>query len=148
MELYTFASSIVKCPGMPPPPPPPLLGRDGTHTTTEVAEQTQTVSDITTKTSEGEQVASNHDQNEINSSPAARDQIHENVCVVREDQDQNNKKARDGSKDQDQNCEKNYGENAQSKGANEKQMKRTNEIQMTYREALLGLDNSELSSDF
>ena len=64
---------------------------------------------------------------------------------------QNKEEARDGSEDQDQNYEKNYGKKGHSKRTNEKrgkQIKRTNEKQMTYREALLGLDNSEPSSDF
>ena len=46
---------------------------------------------------------------------------------------------------------KNYRKNGHSERTNEKQAKQikgTNEKQMTYREALLGLDNSELSSDF
>ena len=128
-----------------------LLGHEDTHGTTETSEQNQAVSDITTKASGREQVASDHDQNEIISSPAARDQNHENVCVVGVTGDQNNEKARDGSEDQDQNCEKNYGKNGHSKRTNEKQEKQiegTNEKQMTYREALLGLDNSEPSSNF
>ena len=59
-----------------------MLGHDDTHATTEASEQNQAVSDITTKASGREQVVSDHDQNEIISSPAARDQNHENVCVV------------------------------------------------------------------
>ena len=96
-----------------------LLGGDDIHTTTEASGQAQTVSGITQKTFERKQVTSNSDENESNSSPAARDQIHENVCAVWEDQDQNNASARDGSQHQDHNYEKNYGEGAQSKGANE-----------------------------
>ena len=128
-----------------------VLGHDDTHATMEASEQNQAVSDITTKESGREQVVSDHDQNEIISSPAARDQNHENVCVVGVTGNQNNAEARDGSEDQDQNCEKNYGKDGHSKRTNEKQAKQikgTNEKQMTYREAFLGLDNSEPSSDF
>ena len=88
-----------------------MLGHDDTHTTTEASEQNQVVSDITMKASGREQVVSDHDQNEI----IARDQNHENVCVVGVMGNQNNEEARDGSEDQDQNCEKNYGKNGHSK---------------------------------
>ena len=73
------------------------------------------------------------------------------MCGVGVMGDQNNEEAPYGSEDQDQNCEKNYGKNGHSKRTNEKQEKQikgTNEKQMTYREALLGLDNSEPSSDY
>ena len=100
-----------------------LLGHDDTHATMEASEQNQAVSDITTKASRREQVASDHDQNEIISSPEARDQNHENVCVVGVTGDQNNEEARDGSEDQDQNCEQNYGKNGHSKRTNEKTTK-------------------------
>ena len=40
-----------------------LLGHEDTHGTTETSEQNQAVSDITTKASGREQVASDHDQN-------------------------------------------------------------------------------------
>ena len=70
------------------------------------------------------------------------------MCVVGVTANQSNEEARDGSEDQDQNCEKDYGKNGHSKRTNEKQAKQMNEKQMTYREALLGLDNSEPSSDF
>ena len=121
------------------------------HLTTKASEQDKAASDITTTTSGREQVASDHNQDENISSPAARDQNHENVCVVGTTKNQNEVKARDGSQDQDQNYEKNYGEKGHPKRTNEKQgkeIKRTNQKQMTYREALLGLDNSEPSSDF
>ena len=63
-----------------------------------------------------------------------------------------------GSQDHDQDFNKNYGhpERANEKQGSEfelanekqgKQTKRTNQKQMTYREALLGLDNSEPSSE-
>ena len=80
--------------------------------------------------------ASEWDQNRI----LARDQNHENACAVRVTWDQNNKKARDASVARDQNNENDYEGNSH--------FGETNEKQMTYREALLGLDNSELSSDF
>ena len=128
-----------------------VLGHDDAHSTTEASEQDEAVSDITMTASGREQVASDHDQNGIISSPAARDQNHENVCVVGVTRNQNKEEARDGSENQDQNYEKNFGKKGHSKQTNEKrgkQIKRTNEKQMTYREALLGLDNSEPSSDF
>ena len=134
-----------------PQTPRSVLGHDDTHATTEASEQNQAVSDITTKASRREQVASDHDQNEIISSPAVQDQNHENVCVVGVTGDQNNKEARDGSDDQDQNCEKNYGKNGHSKQNSEKQEKQIkgmNEKQMTYREALLGVDNYEPAQTF
>ena len=111
------------------------------HLTTKASEQDEAVSDITTTASGREQVASNHNQ----------DGNISNVCVVGTTKNQNKEEARDGSQDQDQNYEKNYGKKGHSKRTNEKQgkeIKRTNEKQMTYREALLGLDNSEPSSDF
>ena len=121
------------------------------HLTTKASEQDEAVSDITTTTSGREQVASDHDQEGNISIPAARDQNHENVCVVGMTKNRNKEEARDESQDQDQNYEKNYGKKRHSKRTNEKQgkeIKQTNEKQMTYREALLGLDNSEPSSDF
>ena len=70
-------------------------------------------------------------------------------------------KACGGSQDHDQNSSstnssKNYGQDGHPKRANEKQgneFKRANEkpgkqTSMTYREALLGIDNSEPGSDF
>ena len=128
-----------------------VLGHDGAHSTKEASEQDQVVSDTTTTASGRDQVTSNHDQNEIISSPAAWDQNHENVCVVGVKGNQNSQETRDWNEDQDQNCEKNYAEDGHSKRTNEKQAKQikgANEKQMTYREALLGLDNSEPSSDF
>ena len=119
-----------------------LLGYDDAHATMDASEQNQAASDITTKASGREQVASDHDQNEIISSPAVRDQNHENVCVVGVMGDQNNEEACDGSKDKDQNCEKSYRKNGHYKRTNEnqeKQIKGTNEKQMTYHEALLGV---------
>ena len=55
------------------------------------------------------------------------------MCVVSAMRDQNHEKARDASMAQDQNNEKDYKGNKHFGGTKEKQM--------TYREALLGLDN-------
>ena len=57
-----------------------VLGCDDAHSTKDASDKNQAASDSTTKASGREQVASNHDQHEIISSPAARDQNHENVC--------------------------------------------------------------------
>ena len=84
------------------------------HLTTKASEQDEAVSDITTMASGREQVASNHSQDGNISSPAARDQNHENVCVVGTTKNQNKEEARDGSQDQDQNYEKNYGKKGHS----------------------------------
>ena len=91
--------------------------------------------------SEWGQQASERDQNEI----SARDQNHENTCEVSATRDQNNENVHDASADdasaaRDQHNENVCGGNPHFGGTKEKQM--------TYREALLGLDNSELSSDF
>ena len=128
-----------------------MLGHDGAYSTKEASEHDQVVSDTTMTASGGEQVASDHDQNGNISSPAAWDQNHENVCVVGMTRNENKQEAHDGSQDQDQNYKKNYGERGHSKQTNEKRGKKIkwmNEKQMTYREALLGLDNSEPISDF
>ena len=90
----------------------------------------------TMEASKWDQQGSEWDQNRI----LAWDQNHENVCVVRATRDQNNEKARDASVARDQNNENDYEGN--------EHFGETNEKQMTYREALLGLDDSELSSDF
>ena len=95
-----------------------LLGCEDNHETTEASKR--------------DQRAYERDQNGI----LARDQI----GVVSATRDQNHEKARDESMERDQNNENNYKGNTHFGGTNEKQM--------TYREALLGLDNSELSSDF
>ena len=143
-----------------------VLGHYDDNTTVKASEQVQTASDITTTTFGHEQV----DQGENISSPTEQDQNHENVRVMGATKNQHEAEARGGSQDQDQNYRKNYGQNGHPKRANEKQgrefkranekqgkeIKRTNQKPMTYREALLGLDNSELglednsepSSDF
>ena len=102
-----------------------------------------------------------HDEQDENiSGPAEQDQNHENVRVAGATKNQHVAKARGGSQDHDQNSSKNssknYGQAGHPKRANEKQgqeFKRANEkpgkqTSMTYREALLGIDNSEPSSDF
>ena len=135
-----------------------VLGHHDDNITVKASEQVQTASDITTTTLGHEQV----DQGENISSPAEQDQNHENVRVMGATKNQHVVKARGGSQDQDQNYRKNYGQDGHPKRANEKQgkeFKRANEKQgkeikqtkqksMTYREALLGIDNSESSSDF
>ena len=98
--------------------PIPMLGCEDNHETTEA--------------SEWDQQASERDQNGI----FAQDQ----TCVVSATRDQNHEKACDASMAQDQNNENDYKGNTHFGGMEEKQM--------TYCEALLGLDNSELSSDF
>ena len=102
-----------------------------------------------------------HDEQDENiCGPAEQDQNHENVRVVGATKTQHVAKARGGSQDHDQNSSKNssknYGQAEHPKRANEKhgkEFKRANEkpgkqTSMTYREALLGIDNSEPSSDF
>ena len=86
----------------------------------------------TIEASERDQQASERDQNGI----LAQDQM----CVVSVTRDQNHEKTRDASMARDQNHENDYKGNTHFGGTKEKQM--------TYREALLGLDNSEPSSDF
>ena len=90
----------------------------------------------TTEASERDQQGSERDQNRM----LAWDQNHENVRVVHATRDQNNEKAHDASVARHQNNENDYEGNPH--------FGETNEKQMTYREALLGLHNSELSSDF
>ena len=102
-----------------------------------------------------------HDeQDESISGPAEQDQNHENVRVAGATKNQHVAKARRGSQDHDhnssKNSSKNYGQDGPPKRANEKQgteFKPANEkpgkqTSMTYRQALLGIDNSEPSSDF
>ena len=134
-----------------------VLGHHDDNITAKASEKVQTVSDMTT-TMFGHEPA---DQGENISSPADQDQNHENVCVVGVTKNQHVTEACDGSQDQDQNYTKNFGQNGHPKRANEKQggefkranekhgkdIKRTNQKPMTYREALLGLDKSELGSE-
>ena len=89
--------------------------------------------------SERDQEASERDQNEI----SARDQNNENACDASTARDQNNENACDTSTARDQNNENVCGASTHLEEATIKKEKR-----MTYREALLGLDNSELGSDF
>ena len=75
------------------------------------------------------------------SQASEREQNNEDVCGVSVSaRDQNNENIRDGSEAHDQNNTDVLGVNRQFGGKNGKQM--------TYREALIGLDNSEPSSDF
>ena len=94
-------------------------------------------------------------------SPAEQDENQENVRAVVATQNQHAVRGRGGSQDHDQICTENYGHEGHSKRANEKlgkEFERTNQKQgkdseqtnqksMTYREALLGLDKSELGSE-
>ena len=102
-----------------------------------------------------------HDEQDENiSGPAEQDQNHENVRVAGATKNQHVAKARGGSQDHDhnssKNSSKNYGQDGHPKRANEKQgkeFKQANEkpgkqTSMTYRQALLGIDDSEPSSDF
>ena len=77
-------------------------------------------------------------------SVSAREQNNENVRWDQNNEnvrrDQNNENVRDGSQTQDQNNENTLGSNPHFGGKTGQQM--------TYREALIGLYNSEPSSDF
>ena len=94
--------------------------------------------------SEREQHASERDQNsedvcEVNI--PAQDQNNENVCEMNATaRDQNNENVLNMSGAQDQNDEETYETKTHSGGKHTKQM--------PYQEALIGLDNSEPSSDF
>ena len=134
---------------------------DDDATQVQASEQPKTASDMTRTTFGGEQAAqavdvaspAEHDQNEENR--------RENVRDVGTTTTQRETKARTGSQDHDQNFNKNYGQNGHPERANEKlgceferanekygnKIKRANQKQMTYREALLGLDNSGPSSE-
>ena len=102
-----------------------------------------------------------HDEQDENiSGPVEQDQNHENARVAGATKTQHVAKARSGSQDNDhnssKNSSKNYGRDRLPKRANENQgteFKPANEkpgkqTSMTYRQALLGIDNSEPSSDF
>ena len=89
--------------------------------------------------SKRDQQASKRDQNEI----SARDQNNENACDASAARDQNNENACDASAARDQNNENVCGGSTHLGDVTIKKEK-----QMTYREALYGLDNSELGSDF
>ena len=106
----------------------------------EASESNQEASVVTTKASEQKQ-NEEHDQNEINSGRGPRDQNHENVCETSAGAwKYNNKNVGDMCKTQDHN-NKNILRITPHSG-------RKNRKPMTYREALVGLDNSEPSSDF
>ena len=113
----------------------------------EASEQNQTASATTTTASERQQVGSEHDQNEErnqhenNSGPTLQDQNHDNGCVTNAAAwDHNNKNVGDTKGTQDHNNKSVFRTNTRSGGKNRKQM--------TYREALVGLDNSDPGSDF
>ena len=75
---------------------------------------------------------------------APRDQNNENACGVRRaSRDQNNENTRDEIDDHDQNNKKVYGTSEECGGKHNTQV-----TKMTYREALIGVDNAEPSSDF
>ena len=94
--------------------------------------------DIQMEASEREQ---NNEDIRDGSQASEREQNNEDMCGVSVSaRDQNNEIIRDGSEAHDQNNTDVLGANRQFGGKNGKQM--------TYREALLGLDNSEPSSDF
>ena len=138
-----------------------VLDDDDDETQLQASEQNKTASDMTRTMFGGEQAA----QADNTASPAEHDQnkenMRENVRVVGATTTQREAEARAGSQDHDQNFSKNYGHNGHPERANEKQgseferanekqgneIKRTNQKQMTYREALVGLDNSEPSSE-
>ena len=86
-----------------------------------------------------QQEASEREQD--NKEASEREQNNEEVCGVSVSaRDQNNENVHDGSQAQDQNNKNTLGTNPHVGGKTGKQM--------TYREALIGLDNSEPSSDF
>ena len=138
-----------------------VLDDDDDETQLQASEQNKTASDMTRTTLGCEQAA----QADNIASPTEQDQnkenMRENVRVVGATTTQRVAEARVGSQDHDQNFNKNYGQNGHPERANEKQgsefkranekqgkeIKQTNQKQMTYREALLGLDNSEPSSE-
>ena len=137
---------------------PFLLNDDDDEAQMQASEQNKTASGKTRMTPGCKQAARAEDIG----SPAEQDQnkenTRENVRVVGATTTQRVVEARGGSQDHDQNFNKNYGhpERANEKQGSEfelanekqgKQTKRTNQKQMTYREALLGLDNSEPSSE-
>ena len=74
------------------------------------------------------------------SASAARREICQTSQSAHDDQDQNK---RDEHNDQDQNKAKTHETNEERDGKHNTQM-----TKKTYREALIGLDNTELSSDF
>ena len=101
-----------------------VLDNDDHDTQMEASEQEQNNEDIHDGSQASEREQNNEDVCGV--SVSARDQNDENIC--------------DGSEAHDQNNTDVLGVNQQFGGKNGKQM--------TYREALIGLDNSEPSSDF
>ena len=95
--------------------------------------------DTQMEASERDQEASEREQN--NEEASKREQNNEDVCGVSASvRDQNNENICDASEAHDQNNTNVLGTNPHFGGKNGKQM--------TYQEALIGLDNSEPSSDF
>ena len=95
--------------------------------------------DTQIEASEQEQEASEREQN--NEEASKWEQNNEDVCGVSVSvRDQNNENIRDSSEAHDQNNTNVLGTNSHFGGKNGKQM--------TYREALIGFDNSGPSSDF
>ena len=133
-----------------------VLGRDEVHGTTE---ENPTASDVTMKASEWKGDGSEQDQvgsNSDNSSPAAQDQNNVGMREVTPAvQDQNNEfvcgvrgMSREYNKenthdDHDQKNNKVNGTHEECGGKHNTQM-----TKMTYREALIGVDNAEPCSDF
>ena len=134
-----------------------LLGDHDDNITTQAPAQVHIASNMAT-TKFGHEPAN---PEEDICSPAEQDENHENVRVVVATKNQHAVKGRGGSQDHDQICTENCGQGGHPKRANEKlgkefertnqkqgkDIKRTNQKPMTYREALLGLDKSELGSE-
>ena len=135
-----------------------VLGKGDVHGTTEVSEQNQNAPDISMKASERKENTSEQNQDgsrgvrkvtpaeryqnsqTSQSASAARCEICQTSQSAHDDQDQNK---RDEHNDQDQNKAKTHETNEERDGKHNTQM-----TKKTYREALIGLDNTELSSDF
>ena len=123
-----------------------MLGDHDDNVTTQAPAQVHVASNMAT-TKFGHEPAN---PGEDMCSPAEQDENHENVRVVVAKQNQHAAQGRGGSQDHDQIRTENYGKGGHPKRANEKlgkDIERTNQKPMTYREALLGLDKSELGSE-
>ena len=136
-----------------------VLGRGDVHGTTEVSEQNPTASDVSTKASEWKGDGSEQDQdgsNSDNSSPAARDQNNMGMCEVTPAVWDQNKKfvcgvhgmSREYNKENT--CDDHNQKNNKVNGTREEcgGKHNTQMTKMTYREALIGVDNAEPCSDF
>ena len=134
-----------------------VLGDHDDNVTTQAPAQVHVASNMAT-TKFGHEPAN---PGEDMCSPAGQEENHENVRVVVATQNQHAAQGRGGSQDHDQIRTENYGKGGHPKRANEKlgkkfertnqkqgkDIERTNQKPMTYREALLGLDKSELGSE-